>query len=122
MDEFLENTRIIEDRKRRKKLGKENQAKNAIKRKAKISVETATIGALADFERVFGYLWGKGKNFNTLSLEEKEARKQWLSARLSILDRCENSKRILMNSIDRCVIEEYDTRYVTVLKGDNNGR
>lgn len=122
-DEFYENERAINLRRKKKQEFIENEAREKIKRKAKISIETTTIGALSDFESAFGYLWGHGRNYNSLNKEEKKMRECWMDTRLSILDRCNNSKKILLNSVDRCDIKNYDDRYVTIIKTENrNGR
>jgi len=100
-------------------------AKQRIKKKAKISVETAVIGALADIEDMLGYLWKHGKRYESLNEEEREMREIWLDLRDSILDRGNNSKQILLKEIDRCVFKGYEpVKYTAIIKDreDENDR
>lgn len=114
--EFWENDKNFKDNKKKKEQIAAEASKGRIKKKAKISVETCAIGSLSDFEETFGWLWGHGKE-DSLTPKQKEMRDLWQEVRNSILDRAENSKRLLLREIDRCEFKEYNPpRFTTIIR------
>lgn len=93
--------------------------KQKIKRKAKISVDTTAIGSLASFEHEFGYLWSAGDDYDSLTPEQKKMRERWLEARAEILDRAENSKKLLLREIERADIRE-PGKFITIIRNKRN--
>lgn len=67
----------------------ENMKKFADKRRLsntmKTRIKTAFIGSLNQFEDMFGFLWGNGKNESELNENEKKWRSLWLQTRSKIL-------------------------------------
>lgn len=79
---------------------------------------TTTIGSLAIFEEIFGFLWGHGIPYNDLSEEEKEWRESWAEARTKILDLGNSNLRAAQSEINQYTLTW--NRYVTnfYIKGD----
>lgn len=48
-------------------------------------IRTSFIGALDQFEKTFGYLWGEGKDENSLTEQEQEFYEMFLQMRSRIL-------------------------------------
>lgn len=124
--EYWDNEQKFKNIKKQQQEVAAENAKQRIKKKAQISVQTCAIGSLSDFEHTFGYLWGHGKKTQDLTTQEKEMKDRWLEVRDSILDRAENSKRLLLREVDRCEFKEYvDNKYTTILRpksGERYGR
>lgn len=82
--------------------GKKNYERGSNERLCKIiekNFNTAIIGALSDFEKEFGPLWGQGKKKGELSEREREMREIWEDVRKSILDRGNGKKRASIREI-----------------------
>lgn len=75
--------------------------KIALRKCIQTSMETVTIGSIAVFEELFGYMWGHGKHVSELTTEEKECREIWSEVRDRIFDRSHNSRKIVLNTLDR---------------------
>lgn len=120
--EFWQQEQKFYENKKKKQEIAAGEAKERVKKKAKISIETCAIGSLSDFENTFGFLWRHGEKIDKLTPEEKEMRKRWFDIRDSILDRAENSKKLLLREIDRCEFKEYNApRYTTIIRNKNIG-
>lgn len=106
-----EMNRICQERKR---VGQERYAEESRKRLAKIAatkIRTTFIGALAEVEKVFGFLWGVQPQFMTedqlkmkesleaLGFDEAYFAKQWEEARTAILNNGNNQARALDQEI-----------------------
>lgn len=63
--------------------------------------QTTMIGALYEFEKVFGYLWGQNKNPDFLSESEEDFRDRWESVRNQILNNGNNQLRKCLNDLDQ---------------------
>lgn len=123
--EFWDNEKKFNDRKKQEENISAIEAKGRIKKKAEISVKTCAVGALSDMEDALGFLWKHGTDYNKLTEDEKKIRDRWLEVRDSILDRAENSKRLLLKEIDRTDFKAYNpNKFTTIIrnKGDRNGR
>lgn len=97
----------------REDLKSNNRAKYSseqLKRTVTKSIETVMIGALDDFEKRFGELWGHGKRVEDKTEDELAEYDIWQSTRKSILDRGEVAKNICLDVIGRCVITDYDNK------------
>ena len=81
-------------------------AKRYISNGVKISVKTVAIGAIADFEDNFGYLWGSDKPKNQRDEDELEWGEVWQKVRTSILDRANNSQNTLLDNLKRFSISK----------------
>jgi hypothetical protein len=123
--EFWDNEKEFKQRKQREEDISAQEAKQRIKKKAQISVQTCAIGALSDFENAMGHLWRHGEKYENLTPEEKKLRERWKEIRESILDRAENSKRLLLREIERAEFKAYnENKYTTIIrtKENYNGR
>lgn len=119
--EWIENEQRFQKNKERRENNLDKYAKSNLKRIIKISIETAAIGSLSDFEDAFGNLWGHGKSYNELTDKEKDMRDQWLDIRASILDRAANGVKISLRSVDRCEIKSYeDRKFNTIIRNRND--
>lgn len=65
--------------------------------------QTTMIGALYEFEKVFGYLWGQDKNPDFLSENEEDFRNRWESVRNQILNNGNNQLRKCLNDLDKLI-------------------
>lgn len=63
--------------------------------------QTTMIGALHEFEKVFGYLWGQNKNPDFLTENEEDFRDRWDSVRNQILNNGNNQFRKCLSDLDR---------------------
>lgn len=89
----------------------------------KRAVRTSFIGALANFEKGFGYLWGHGKpKDEALTDNEKLFLQRWLQVRESVLD-CGNTQcRIIDREFDKFIIKYNGFQYKFSIKPrSNNG-
>ena len=123
--EFWENEKKFKENQRQREQTINETAKQRIKKKVKISVETCAIGALADMENALGFLWRHGEKIENLTAQEKKIRDRWMEVRDSILDRAENSKKLLLREVERCEFKDYvPNKYTTILRSKEypNGR
>jgi hypothetical protein len=67
------------------------------------------IGALHEFEKVFGYLWGQNKNDDFLTESEEDFRDRWEEVRNQILNNGNNQLRKCLMDIERAA--DQDNRY-----------
>lgn len=118
---WIEDQKFRERQKREQEISA-NEARTRIVKKAQISIQTCAIGALSDMEDALGFLWRHGEKYEKLSLEEKKIRDRWNEIRDSILDRSENSKRLLLKEIERTEFKGYNPkRFTTIIRKKNNG-
>jgi len=89
----------------------EGQSKTRLLENITKKFNTTTIGSLAVFEDIFGYLWGHGIEYKKLSKSEKKWRKVWSEARTEILDLGNSNLRGAQNEIGSYTIS-WD-RYIT---------
>ncbi len=89
----------------------------------KRAVKTSFIGALANFEKGFGYLWGYGKSKEeSLTDHEKLFLHRWLQVRESVLD-CGNAQcRIIDREFEKFIVKYNGFQYkFNVKPRSNNG-
>jgi len=119
--EWADNEYRFQKNKERQEQNIDKYAKSNLKRVTKISIETAAIGSLSDFEEDFGYLWGHGKDYGELTDKEKDMREKWLDVRASILDRAANGVKLSLRAIDRCQIKSYtENKFKTIIRNKDN--
>lgn len=83
----------------------EKESKERLKKIAAKHTRTAFIGALSDFEEVFGYLWGHGEPEGYLTEQQERFAELWEEVRNSILDRGNKEIRSFAKEIDNHKIE-----------------
>lgn len=64
--------------------------------------QTTMIGALFEFEKTFGYLWGHDKNEDDLTNEELDFLDQWDLVRNQILNNGNSQLRKALSDLDKC--------------------
>jgi len=77
-------------------------------------IQTTMIGALAEFEQLFGYLWGMGKDDIDLDEDELNFRRQWDKARTEILNNGNSQIRACVEEIAQYTIKwnRYHTEFI----------
>lgn len=90
----------------REKIAKDNKDKYAQSSKdrlakiAKTKVTTTFIGAIEQFEKNFGFIWGHGKHESELTEEELVMRDVWNECRKAIMDKGHEQIRGLTSEIE----------------------
>lgn len=64
-------------------------------------IQTTMIGAIFEFEKNFGYLWGLDKEDNELTIEEQKFRIKWENTRNNILNNGNNQLRKCLSDIEK---------------------
>lgn len=64
-------------------------------------LETTMIGALFQFEKSFGYLWGHNKADNKLTVQEESFRDLWENTRDNILNNGNNQLRKCLGDLSK---------------------
>lgn len=87
-------------------------------------IRTSFIGALAQFEENFGFLWGQGKLEDSLTEEEKEMRTLWDQTRTAVLNNGNTQLRASQNEIANHVVSwnRYHMDLVVKPKEDDDAR
>lgn len=75
----------------------DNQSKNILTKR----FQTTMIGALFEFEKAFGYLWGQDKNEESLTENELEFLDRWDSVRNQILNNGNNQLRKAISDLSK---------------------
>lgn len=118
--EFWDNEKKFNERRQNQENISANLAKTKIKEKAQISIKTCAIGALSDMEDALGFLWKHGEKYDSLTPEQKKIRDRWIEVRNSILDRAENSKRLLLREVDKADFKGYrPNKFTTIIRNKN---
>lgn len=78
--------------------------------------QTTMIGALFEFEKTFGYLWGQHKDENDLTNMELDFLDRWDSVRNQILNNGNSQLRKAISDLDK---SRGDTKYNYVLYNKN---
>jgi hypothetical protein len=76
------------------------QMRTRLKKISEKKFRTTMIFALAEFENMFGQLWGHGKAENELTDEELNNRRKWSECRTRILDNGHKQSRGFGSEID----------------------
>ena len=107
MASYEENARVVRERKELAKQHKLQRSSEELGSKVEIGLNTVTIGAIADFEKAFGYLWGHGEPL-PLTESQKEFRKIWEQTRSSILERLDSASNKAGYHLSRFYVEIKD--------------
>jgi hypothetical protein len=78
--------------------------------------QTTMIGALFEFEKAFGYLWGQHKDEDDLTNMELDFLDRWDSVRNQILNNGNSQLRKAISDLDK---SRGDTKYNYVLHNKN---
>lgn len=82
-------------------------------------MKTIMIGALSEFEKVFGDIWGHGLPEDQLDDEMRRSREEWNEVRTKVLDRGNANIRSAYTELAKYAIEK--KRYVYKFQiGDKN--
>ena len=101
---------------------KQTASKKRLMANLKRKFDTTMIGALACFEKEFGYLWGFGKEHMDLNSDELECRKLWETARTMILNNGNSQLRACLDELAQYTMtwDRYQTNFI-VRKTDDRG-
>jgi len=89
----------------KKKVAEQNQqqyaelSKQRLKKIAGTKIQTAFIGALAQFETFFGFLWGHDQK-EPLTASQEQMKELWEKCRTEVLNTGNNQRRSLDHEID----------------------
>lgn len=106
MDEFYENQRIVDERKKQNESRRKERSANRLETNMAKKIKTTMIGALASFEDGFGYLWGIDDDYNALTQEQLDLRELWEEVRTEILNKGNMQIRAAKDELS-----EYDTNW-----------
>ena len=112
--EFWENKAEIAKRKKQKAQKYNKSSKQKLEATLSKYLQTVMIGALDDFERNFGKLWGHGLPVEKLTDAQKQGREIWEKARTSILDRGNLKIKHMKSELSRYTV--HWNRYITKFK------
>lgn len=73
--------------------------------------QTTMIGALHEFEKSFGFLWGQEKNPDFLTESEENFRDRWEGARNQILNNGNNQLRKCLTDLSRTSKYKYHYKF-----------
>jgi hypothetical protein len=117
--EFWKTKNEIDREKSRKDLKFQKLSRNRLEEILSTHIKTVMIGALSDFEKTFGELWGHGLSEDKLNENEIHVRELWNEVRTSILDRGNNKIKHMRSELSRHDIKW--NRYITKFKvGDQD--
>lgn len=118
MDDFFMNKRIVDERKKRHAVEKQQLSKKRLKDDVKKKIKTTMIGALASFEKGFGDLMGLEKDEESLSANQKKLQDIWYNVREEILDRGNLQIHSILDEIDNYNITWDGYNYNFIIKGN----
>jgi hypothetical protein len=112
--EWLKNKSMCETA---RKLYRKQQEETAKRRFAKIletKLKTTMIGSISAFEKLFGSLWGNGKDIRELNQSELKWYELWQNVRTTILNNGNNQLRALMEELQQYTLEwnKYQTSFI----------
>lgn len=81
--------------------------------------QTTMIGAIYEFEKMFGYLWGQNKNPDFLSESEEDFRDRWESVRNQILNNGNNQLRKCLSDLEQSVQQKYHYKFYKKDRGNS---
>lgn len=94
-----------------------HDSKERLKKIAMRKFKTCFIAALAEFEDVFGEMWGHNLSDDELTDTQKLNREKWRQVRTNILNKGNTQARALVAEMDLHKVEFEG--YKMVLKGEN---
>jgi hypothetical protein len=96
-------------------------SKSRLKKIARKKLTSSFIGALADFEEIFGKeLWGHGLKDSELTDEQKNNKLKWQQIRIKVLNRGNHQIRNFDSELDL-----YETKFLgnrIIFTGESNGQ
>ena len=105
-DNWDENRRICEERRKKQQEHKSNKSKERLERALKKRMTTTMIGALDKFEKAFGYLWGSEKDDNEkLTKDEQDNWRIWGQIRKQVLDGGNNQLRSMLRDLENYEVD-----------------
>lgn len=116
--EFWEQKNAFEKEKERRNQKFEKLSRNRLHDVLATHMKTIMIGALSDFEKAFGELWGHGLSDSQLSEKQDKIREIWNEVRTSILDRGNNKIKHMRSELNRHNVQW--NRYVTKFEVRND--
>ncbi len=99
--------RAVDTRKAESETAARRYNESSQKRLLKIlekKLQTSFIGALSQFEQIFGHLWGHNKDEDELTKQEREYRDLWVQARTNILNNGNNQLRAVQNELSQYTV------------------
>lgn len=114
MSNFWENKRNSDTAKKNSEQRYLEQSKNRLEKIVSTKMKTSFIGALAVFEKNFGYLWGHGIAEEDLTEEQLEMLELWEDIRTEVLNNGNTQLRAAKNEISNHVIKwkRYQTNFI----------
>lgn len=106
--DYLNYNQVNLLRQKQKELRHERFLEDCRRRLDKIiskKIETTFIGAVASFEKYFGFLWGQEKDERDLTREEIQLDKLWEQCRNEILNKGNKNLRAAQDEISNHIIE-----------------
>lgn len=73
--------------------------------------QTTMIGALFEFEQVFGYLWGLDKDDRDLTEQQQKFRSMWEDTRNQILNNGNNQLRKCLSDLEKATTNNIKYNY-----------
>lgn len=95
-------------------------SKDQLSRVIRKKTNTIFIGAIAQFEKFFGRLWGHGKDDEDCTPAELEFRKVWMECRTEVLNGGNAQLRALLNEISQYEIVWNRHHLDLVVQGENS--
>lgn len=109
--EFWENKRKLENYRKERDSSDKSESNKRLSNIIRKNFETVIIGAIAEFEDSFGYIWGIDKEGDELTDKEKVAREVWEDVRKTILDKGNNKKRASLRELSNHDVKWNKYRY-----------
>lgn len=97
--------KTIEDAKRKNKENYQIHSRKRLIDNLTKKFQTTMIGALAEIEKEFGYLWASGIDEQELTKKELEMREKYLELRTRILNNGNNQLRAAIEEINQYTTE-----------------
>ena len=116
MDDEQELRRIVKMTRDANDQRSKAHAKTVLKHHVTKKFKTTMIGALHQFEKLFGDLWAHGIDKDELTDEEIDWREKWELARLEILNNGNDQTRAALQEIDHYSVSYDKNEYQFTLK------
>lgn len=96
----------VQDAKAKSREVSQTNSKKKLLRAIETKFKTSFIGALNQFEKKFGFLWGHGKPDSELTSSELEFKELWNEARAEVLNNGNNQLRASQEEIAEYTMEK----------------
>jgi len=118
MDRY-QASRFIKDAKKNSQRKYETNSKKRLMNNVAKKLQTTMIGALAQFEKQFGELWGIDEDIGNLTPEQQFYRSKWESVRTEVLNNGNNQIRAAMDELSQYTITWNRFQTSFIVKGRN---